>query len=150
MGFEELVRAIQSLNTEDAFRARLDLAQWRTLGGFMTPQTVRAGEQLIQQGTVDRSVYFLAQGSLQIYVSGPKAATSRIVMLRPGALFGESGLFSDGAHTTNVEAMTACTVWALRMPRFQELSQRSPAIAMEFMRAAGGVLVTRMRAAATT
>lgn len=145
MGFEELIRAIQSLNTEDAFRARLDMAQWRTLSGFLTPQVARPGELLIKQGDIDRSVYFLGQGSLQVYVGGPNAGSSRIVMLRPGALIGEAGLFSDGAHTANVEAMTVCSVWALRLPRFQELTQRSPQIALEFMRAAGAVLVTRIR-----
>lgn len=149
MGFEELVRAIQSLNGDDALRARFDLTQWRTLGGYLTPQSVRAGELLIQQGTVDRSVYFLGQGSLQVYVSGPQTVHSRIVMLRPGSVTGEAGLFSDGPHTSNVEAMTACTVWALRMPRFQELSQRSPQIALELMRAIGAVLVMRMRSHAT-
>ena len=146
MGIEELIRAIQSLNTEDAFRARLDLAQWRTLGGFLMPRAVRPGELLIKQGDVDRSVYFLGQGSLQVYVGGPAAGSSRIVMLRPGAMFGEAGLFSDGAHTANVESMTACAVWVLRLPRFEEMVQRSPQIALEFMRAAGGVLVARMRA----
>lgn len=145
MGFEELLRAIQSLNTDDAFRARMDMSQWRTLSGFLVPQSVRPGELLIRQGDIDRSAYFLGQGSLQVYVGGPAAGGARIVMLRPGAIVGESGLFSDGAHTANVEAMTACTVWALRPPRFQELIQRSPQIALEFLRAAGAVMVTRMR-----
>lgn len=36
MGIEELVQAVQSLNTDDAFHARLDAAQWRTLGTYLT------------------------------------------------------------------------------------------------------------------
>jgi CRP-like cAMP-binding protein len=46
----------------------------------------------------------------------------------------------------NVEAMTPCAVWALRGPRLEELAQRSPALALELLRAAGGVMATRMRA----
>lgn len=144
MEFDELVRSVQSLGTEDGLRVRFDLAQWRTLGGFMAPQTVKSGELLITQGEVDRSVYFLGQGSMQVY-AGRSHGSSRLVMLRPGALIGESGLFSDGPHTASVEAMSNCVVWALRYPRFQELAQRSPQIALEFMRGAGSVLVTRVR-----
>jgi len=45
----------------------------------------------------------------------------------------------------NVEAMTACSVWALRGPRLEELAQRSPALALELLRAAGSVMAIRMR-----
>ena len=45
----------------------------------------------------------------------------------------------------NVEAMTACEVWALRGPRLEELAQRNPALALE-LRAAGNVMAVRMRA----
>ena len=44
------------------------------------------------------------------------------------------------------EAMTPCVVYALRVPRLEELAQRLPALALELMRAAGGVMATRMRA----
>jgi CRP-like cAMP-binding protein len=46
----------------------------------------------------------------------------------------------------NVEAMTPCIVWALRGPRMEELAQRSPALALELLRAAGAVMAARMRA----
>ena len=42
--------------------------------------------------------------------------------------------------------MTACIVWALRGPRLEEMAQRSPALALEVLRAAGGVLAARVRA----
>jgi CRP-like cAMP-binding protein len=42
--------------------------------------------------------------------------------------------------------MTACEVWALRGPRLEELSQRSPALVLEILRAAGNVMAVRMRA----
>jgi hypothetical protein len=36
MDFSEVVQAIQSLNTEDALRARLDMQQWRTVAQYLT------------------------------------------------------------------------------------------------------------------
>ncbi len=146
MEFTELVQAIQTLNTEDAFRARLNLEQWRTVGPYFTPHEIRSGDLLIKQGDTDRSMYFLGRGSLQVFMTGGPPGSSKVAILRPGSVVGEPGIFIDGPRTANVEAMTLCTVWALRGPRLEELSQRSPALALELVRAAGGVMASRMRA----
>jgi CRP/FNR family transcriptional regulator, cyclic AMP receptor protein len=90
-------------------------------------------------------MYFLGQGSLQVFATGGPPGTNRIAILRAGSVIGEPGLFSDVARMANVEAMTPCEVWALRGPRLEELSQRLPALALELIRAAGGVMYTRMR-----
>ena len=146
MEIDELVQAIQTLNAEDAFRARLSLEQWRNIAPYLTRHEIRAGDLLIKQGDADRSMYFLAQGSLQVFVTGGVPGSSRIAILRAGSVVGEPGLFNDGPRMANVEAMTACEVWALRGPRLEELSQRSPALVLEILRAAGNVMAVRMRA----
>jgi CRP-like cAMP-binding protein len=124
MEFQNLVQAMQTLNAEDAFRPRLSLDQWRAIAPYLTRHDIRAGDLLIKQGDTDRTMYFLGAGSV----------------------VGEPGLFNDGPRMANVEAMTPCAVWALRGPRLEELSQRSPALALELLRAAGGVMAMRMRA----
>ena len=147
MDINDLVQAIQTLNSEDAFKARLSPEQWRIVAPYLTRHELRSGDLLIKQGDTDRSTYFLSQGSLQVFVTGGAPGSSRIAILRAGSIVGEPGLFSDGYRMANVEAMTACVVWALRGPRLEELAQRSPALALELLRAAGGVMATRMRAA---
>jgi CRP/FNR family transcriptional regulator, cyclic AMP receptor protein len=146
MDINELVHAIQTLNAEDAFRTRLTLDQWRSIAPYLSKHDIRAGDLLIKQGDADRTMYFLAQGSLQVFVTGGPPGSNRIAILRAGSVVGEPCLFSDGARMANVEAMTACVVHALRGPRLEELAQRLPALAMELLRAAGGVMATRMRA----
>lgn len=145
MEFSELIQAIQTLNTEDAFRARLSAEQWRIVGPYLTPHDIRSGDLLIKQGETDRSMYFLGRGSLQVFMTGGPPGSNRVAILRPGSVVGEPGLFTDGPRMANVEAMTNCIVWALRGLRLEELAQRSPALALELMRAAGGVMAVRMR-----
>jgi len=145
MEFNELVQAMQTLNAEDAFHARLTLDQWRTIAPYLTRHDIRAGDLLIKQGDTDRTMYFLGQGSLQVFVTGGPPGSNRIAILRAGSVVGEPGMFSDGARMANVEAMTPCAVWALRGPRLEELAQRQPALALELLRAAGGVMAIRMR-----
>ncbi|MBS0444669.1 MAG: cyclic nucleotide-binding domain-containing protein [Proteobacteria bacterium] len=146
MDIQELVQAIQTLNAEDALHARLNLEQWRALSTYLTQHEIRAGDLLIKQGDSDRSMYFLAQGTLQVFVSGGPPGSRRIAILRSGSVVGEPGLFSDGPRMANVEAMTPCIVMALRGPRLEEMAQRLPAVALELLRAAGGVMAVRMRA----
>lgn len=146
MGIDDLIEVVQSLRTDDAFRARLDLTQWRSLVAYLTPYQLRPGDLLIKQGDCDRAAYFIGEGTLQVYVSGAAPGTSRIALLRPGALVGETGLFSDQPHSANVEAMTMAIVWALHLPRYEELAARAPVIANEVLRAAGAVMVARLRA----
>jgi CRP-like cAMP-binding protein len=146
MDIAQLVQAMQTLNADDAFRPRLTLDQWRIIAPFLTRHEIRSGDLLIKQGDADRSMYMLAQGSLQVFVSGGPPGSSRIAILRAGSVVGEPGLFNDGPRMANVEAMTACEVWALRGPRLEELAQRNPALALELLRAAGNVMAVRMRA----
>lgn len=146
MELTDLVHCMQTLNAEDAFRARLSLEQWRMVAAYLTKHEVRTGDLLIKQGENDRTLYFLGAGNLQVFVTGGAPGSGRVAILRPGSVVGEAGLFGDGVRMANVEAMAPCTVWALRGPRLEELTQRSPALAMELMRAAGGVMAARMRA----
>lgn len=145
MDISELVGAVQSLNTEDAFRPRLNFDQWRTLAQYLTHHEIRNGDMLIRQGDPDRTMYLLARGTFQVFVTGGPPG-SRVAVLRPGNVVGETGLFIDGPRTANVEAMGACSIWALRGPRFEELVSRQAMLALEIVRAAGSVMATRMRA----
>ena len=146
MDINALVQALQTLNAEDAFRPRLSLEQWRLIAPYLTRHEIRAGDLLIKQGDADRTMYFLEQGSLQIFVTGGPPGSNRIAILRAGSVVGEPGLFGDSPRMANVEAMTPCTVWALRGPRLEELAQRQPALVLELLRTAGGVMAMRMRA----
>jgi CRP/FNR family cyclic AMP-dependent transcriptional regulator len=137
---------VQSLNAEDAFRPRLSVEQWRLLDSYLTRHEIRAGDLIIKQGETDRTMYFLGAGSLQVFVTGGPPGSARIAILRAGAVVGEPGLFGDSQRMANVEAMTNCTVFALRGPRFEEMASRTPGLALELLRAAGSLMAIRMRA----
>ncbi len=146
MDINQLVQTLQSLNAEDAYRARLSPDQWHTIAPYLARHEIRAGHLLIKQGDVDRTMYFVGQGNLQIYTSGGAPGTGQVGILRAGSVVGEPGLFDGAPRLANVEAMTPCIVWALRGPRLEELAQRLPALALELLRAAGAVMAIRMRA----
>lgn len=143
---QPLVEAVQTLNAEDAFRARLTLDQWRTLASYLTRHEIRGGDLLVQQGDRERTMYLVEQGSLQVFVNRGTPGSHRIAILRTGSVVGEPALFGDGPRMANVEAMSPCVVWALRGPRLEEMAARLPALALEVLRAAGATLAVRLRA----
>jgi CRP/FNR family transcriptional regulator, cyclic AMP receptor protein len=146
MNIATLFEAVQTLNAEDAFKSRLTLDQWRLIEPFMVRTELRSGDMLMRQGELDRTLYFLEHGALQVFVNNPSPGSGRLSILRAGAVVGEAGLFSDQPRMANVEAMTRCVVWALRGARYDELCARSPAIALEIARAVAAVMGRRMRA----
>jgi CRP/FNR family cyclic AMP-dependent transcriptional regulator len=146
MDITALADAVQTLNAEDALRLRLPMTQWQVLQSYLTRHEIRMGDLLIKQGDSDRAMYLLERGNLQVFVSQGTPGTHRIAILRPGSVVGEVALFGDVPRMANVEAMTGCVVWALRAPRFEELSARVPTLALDLVRAAASVLAVRVRA----
>lgn len=145
MDIQNLYNAVTTLNANDAFKPRLSLEQWRLLAPYLSRHEVRAGDLLIKQETRERTMYLLESGSLQVFVTG-KPGRLRLSILRPGSVAGEAGMFSDQPRMANVEAMTACVVWALSGLRLEELAVRNAALTLELVRAAAAVMGVRMRA----
>ena len=87
-------------------------------------------------------MFFLEKGTLHVYAV---PAHRHAEILQPGSAVGETSLFADEPATVTVEAMTPCIVWTLPAARLTQLAQRSPAIAVEVLRAAGALMVRRLR-----
>jgi len=143
-------RASLAYTPEDAFRPRFNLEQWRSVSAYMTLVELRAGQALFAQGDLDRSFYLVLEGTLQGFAKPvPGQAVPKVVMWRSGQVLGEAGLFSATPRMASVEAMSSSRLLALKSARLDELVQRAPALAAEWLKAAGCVLATRMRWALT-
>src|SRR5678809_1625358 len=87
MDIDELVKAVQTLNADDAFRARLTLDNWRVIAPYLARYEIRAGDLLIKQGDADRSMYFISQGSMQVFVTGGPPGSNKVAILRACLLY---------------------------------------------------------------
>ena len=143
---QALAEAVQTLNAGDALQLELPPGQWQVLQQYLVRHEIRAGDLLIRQGDHDRTMALLESGNLEVFVNQGTPGTHRLAILRPGSVAGEVGLFGDLPRMANVEAMTNCVVWALRMPRFEELAARVPQLALELVRACAATLAARVRA----
>ena len=146
MDLSELVDAINTLNAPDAFKAGFTMLQSQTIEGYLIPFELKAEEVLIEQGESDRVCYFVGRGSLQVYVTGGPTTGAKLAILRAGSIVGEPSLFGESVRMASVSTLTPCVLWALSAQRFEQLAARVPTLALDFLRAAGVVMSTRMRA----
>jgi CRP-like cAMP-binding protein len=145
MDITTLVQAVQTLNAGDAFKAGLGPQHWQALAPYLARHELRAGHLLIRQGERERAAYLVEQGNLQVFATAGPPGRARIAILRPGSLVGEAALFAEVARGANAEAMTPCSVWALSAARLDELCVRQPALGLQVLRAAAGVMAVRVR-----
>ena len=143
MSIQNLSRAIADNNSNDAFALTLNVQQWETLAGYLQPIATGVGDVLIEQGTHDRSVYFLESGAISVHRVSSKEQM-KLAVLMPGSVVGEGSFFSREPHSANVVVTGAGRVWRLTAVRFLEMSNRQPNLALEIAMGLGAVIAKRM------
>ncbi|MDM0044551.1 cyclic nucleotide-binding domain-containing protein [Variovorax dokdonensis] len=140
---QELCRAISQNTSYDAFAPALNAQQWEMLGTYLQPLDLPAGQILLDEGSQDRSVYFVESGALSVHVIG-SSGKMQLAILNAGSVVGEGAFFSHLPRSANVIATGASRLWRLTPIRFSEMSNRQPALALEVALALGAVIAKRM------
>ncbi|RYF33195.1 MAG: cyclic nucleotide-binding domain-containing protein [Comamonadaceae bacterium] len=143
MPIQNLCNAIAQNTSYDAFAPVLTQPQWEMLGGYLQVIDLAPGQVIIDQGTQDRTLFFLESGALSVHVIGDKGQM-QLAILNPGSVVGEGAFFSRLPRSAHVAATGAARVWRMTPIRFAEMSNRQPALALELVMALGGVIAKRM------
>jgi CRP/FNR family cyclic AMP-dependent transcriptional regulator len=143
MSIQNLSRVIADNTSSDAFTLTFTVQQWETLVGYLQPIDTGVGDILIEQGTPDRSVFFVESGAISVHRVSSKEQM-RLAVLTPGSVVGEGAFFSRQPHSANVVVTGAGRVWRLTAIRFSEMSNRQPNMALEIAMALGAVIAKRM------
>lgn len=121
-------------------------AQWQRFLSYTDTAPFRQGDILIAQGQVDRSLYFLLQGRLDVFVtSTPGGARHRIDLLSAGAAFGEIAFFDQSPRSASVQALEDGTLLCLRPAVFDLMRRQDPDLACALAMELGRALSRRFR-----
>jgi CRP/FNR family cyclic AMP-dependent transcriptional regulator len=97
------------------------------LAPFMERRRYAAGTVLFRRGDPADALYFVASGRLKV--------EELDIVLQPGALLGEIGIFSpDGMRTQTVRALDDATVHMMRRDEVLALYRRDPAFGIYLVR----------------
>jgi CRP-like cAMP-binding protein len=140
---QDLVQAVTRNNVYDSFSVSLQSAQWELLAQYMQPFTLAAGQVLIDQGSADRTLYFVETGSLSVHVEDDDG-NMKLALINPGSVVGEGAFFSRLPRTASVIATGPCKLWSLTPIRFTELANRQPVVALEVVMGLGAVIAKRL------
>ncbi len=120
--------------------------EWQKLLAATTPRPFKASEVVIQRGVADRSLYFVAAGSLEVgvtYVDG--VSISPLAKISAGSVIGEQSFFDGQPRSANVWAVTDGELLCLTREKFQQLAEAEPKLVRDLLFALGRILSLRLR-----
>lgn len=138
-----LVQAVVHCQASDALSWNFSTADWEILAAYMHPFALGDGQVLIEQGSIDTTLYFVESGTLSVHYKDDKARI-RMALVSSGSVVGEGAFFSHQPRSATVQASGDCKLWSLNAMRFLELSNRHCAIALELTLALGAVMAKRL------
>ena len=91
------------------------------------------GETIYRPGETADSLYVLRSGKIRIYRLSESGKEQLIRIVTPGEFTGELALFRKGLYEAFAEALTDCTICAIKHSDFRELLMQYPATSIEML-----------------
>lgn len=126
------------------FFATLDEREAAAVLGYAEARRYATGELVIRRGEVDRSLYFVTGGVLEVLVPTPDGIR-QVGVLRAGAVFGDLAFFDGEPRSADVRALETAEVLVLTPAAFERLRAADPRLALAFVVDLGRMLSTRFR-----
>lgn len=120
--------------------------EWQKLFAATTSRPFKASEFIIRRGANDRTLYFVAAGSLEVgvtYIDG--VSISPLARIGPGSVVGEQAFFDGQARSANVFAAVSGELLCLTPEKFRQLREAEPALVCDLLFALARILSLRLR-----
>ena len=108
--------------------AGLSKKELAAIDRLMTPIDIKAGKEVIKEGTAGREAFIIVEGTASVWRDGKLIAS-----VGKGAVLGEVALLANRARTATVQAETAMTVEVLNRREFEQLLDQNPAITRKLL-----------------
>ena len=107
---QALIDALVLNKAQDGLNINLVPAQWEALAHYLQPLTVVHGHVLFKQGSMDRTLYFIASGSLSVHFEDADSRI-RLAIVGAGSVVGEGSFFTGTPRSATVQAGSSCVLW---------------------------------------
>ena len=121
---------------------------WAVVRNHTEIRRFRAGEVVIASGEVDRALYIVASGSLEVVApKGSRGRGKRMATVDAGSVIGEMAFFDGKPRSALVRALTDVRLFRLGFDAFEVLAAKEPALARAILLDLGRILAHRLRTA---
>jgi CRP/FNR family transcriptional regulator, cyclic AMP receptor protein len=119
---------------------------WAKLLSHTVPQRFRAGDMVIQRSALDRTLNFVASGTLAVgIIQVDGVSIVQLAHIAAGSVVGEQSFFDSQPRSANVWATSDGELLRLDFAEFENFSRAEPALTRDLLFALGRVLSARLR-----
>jgi CRP/FNR family cyclic AMP-dependent transcriptional regulator len=106
---------------------------------------VSAGEVLFLAGDVSSSLYAINKGSIEVYKNFDGDISLSFATLSEGDIFGEMALLDEFPRSASIKTLEDCEFLTLSKDSYDEIIEKHPSEALEFLLQITKVLTLRIR-----
>ena len=120
-------------------------ADWETLFSYGERVNVARGAVLIKKQAVERALYFLASGMLEVTAVITSHSLGAIAKIHPGSVVGELAFLDGMPRSAKVWAVTDSALYRLDFSGYQRFAADHPRQTCDLLFALGRVVALRLR-----
>jgi CRP-like cAMP-binding protein len=121
---------------------------WDTLFSFTDTSHIAAGQALIKNNAVGRTLYFVLRGTFEVFVqSSDEESLASIWRGGAGSVFGELAFFDGNERSASVWAVEDCDVASMTIENYSAFKLAHQDLALDLITGLGRVLAARLRRA---
>lgn len=137
----------EATDTDDlVFLGEWSQRDWGKLLGHTETYRYEAGEYLIRQGHVDRSLFLIAEGQFEVLIpEGNHRQPRRIAIIESGSVIGEQAFLDNRPRSADVRATIPSEIFRLSFEAFEIFAAREPDMARSVLLNLGRILSARLR-----
>jgi CRP/FNR family cyclic AMP-dependent transcriptional regulator len=132
---------------ETSFMADAFAEDWERIERHAARRRFAAGEHIVSEGELDRSLLIVLDGELEFVAAGADGSERMLSIISAPTLVGEVAFFDPGPRSGSLRARTAGELLRLSFEQFEALAASSPSLARTLLLEAGRILAIRLRRA---
>ena len=130
---------------EWVFLAQGTPEDWEKLVAYTEHMRFKNDETVIRAGELDRALYFVTEGRLDIMMPQPNGAERLVRTISAPAVVGEMGFLENRQRSMTIKGMTDGELLRLDFDAFERMAQAEPKIAQNLSFELARVLSLRLR-----
>jgi CRP/FNR family cyclic AMP-dependent transcriptional regulator len=130
---------------ETSFLAGSHDEDWERIERYCVRRRFRAGEAIVRQGEIDRSLVIVLSGSLELVVSDRRGRKRAVTVIDAPSVVGEISFFDAGPRSGTLRALAPGELLQLSFFDFEALAAASPSLARVILLDAGRIVAVRLR-----
>ena len=130
---------------EWVFLAQGTRDDWERLVAYTEHMRFKTGETVIRAGELDRALYFVTDGRLDIMLPQPSGGERLVRTISAPAVIGEMGFVENRQRSMTIKGMTDGELLRLDYSAWERLAKEEPQIAQNLLFELSRVLSLRLR-----